>query len=170
MTRAALSEEDKRKRREYYHANKALCCARMKRWRVANADALKVSKKAYYEANKRAINDAGKVYARQYYEKNKERLRARERARRKQPKYKAINAEAARRKRVAEVAADRDAIRAIYERAQELSALTGILHHVDHIVPLKHPLVCGLHNQFNLRVITAEENMRKKNKLIEAIV
>lgn len=38
--------------------------------------------------------------------------------------------------------------------------------HVDHIIPLIHPLVCGLHNEFNLRVISAEENMSKGNKFI----
>ena len=35
---------------------------------------------------------------------------------------------------------------------------------VDHIVPLNHPYVSGLHNEFNLRVITALENAKKSNK------
>jgi hypothetical protein len=37
---------------------------------------------------------------------------------------------------------------------------------VDHIVPLNHPLVCGLHVQDNLRCITKELNMWKSNKLL----
>ena len=37
---------------------------------------------------------------------------------------------------------------------------------VDHIIPLKHKYVCGLHNINNLRIITTEENLKKSNKFI----
>lgn len=36
--------------------------------------------------------------------------------------------------------------------------------HVDHIIPLKNELVCGLHIWSNLRVIPKQLNLKKGNK------
>lgn len=41
--------------------------------------------------------------------------------------------------------------------------MTGFEWHVDHIVPLRHPLVCGLHAHTNIRVIPGRENLQKNN-------
>lgn len=51
----------------------------------------------------------------------------------------------------------------IYQTARQLTIETGIPHEVDHIIPIRHPLVCGLHVEYNLRVITAQDNNRKSN-------
>jgi hypothetical protein len=60
--------------------------------------------------------------------------------------------------------ADPLAIESIYREARRLTKETGILHHVDHEIPLQGDLVSGLHVEFNLRAIPATENLKKSNK------
>jgi hypothetical protein len=59
--------------------------------------------------------------------------------------------------------ADKKKMKEIYDRARLLSEETGVKHEVDHIIPLKNELVCGLHVETNLRIVTKEENRRKRN-------
>lgn len=60
--------------------------------------------------------------------------------------------------------ANRKEILEFYVEAKRISKETGVLHSVDHIVPLKSDLVCGLHCQENLRIITHSENCAKQNR------
>lgn len=58
--------------------------------------------------------------------------------------------------------ADKKAIAAIYKECKELRKL-GFDYVVDHIVPLNHPYVQGLHWEGNLQIITYKENEAKSN-------
>ena len=42
--------------------------------------------------------------------------------------------------------------------------LTGFKWHVDHVIPLTNPQVCGLHCGYNISVIPARVNILKSNK------
>lgn len=53
---------------------------------------------------------------------------------------------------------DYDAIRHIYEQAKTLGM------HVDHIIPLQGDNVSGLHVEYNLQLLTPEENKKKGNR------
>lgn len=60
--------------------------------------------------------------------------------------------------------ADKKALTTIYKTCRELSRETGLIHHVDHIVPLNGKFINGLHVQSNLRIILKLQNIQKSNK------
>ena len=57
---------------------------------------------------------------------------------------------------------ENDRILKIYEECGRISIETGILHHVDHIIPISKG---GKHHPDNLQILTATENIIKSNKV-----
>src|SRR5437899_4133482 len=51
----------------------------------------------------------------------------------------------------------------IYKLAALRRKVTGVNYTVDHIVPLRSPIVCGLHVENNLAIIPCHENLAKRN-------
>lgn len=55
-------------------------------------------------------------------------------------------------------------VKEAYSLAKLRESIVGGKWHVDHVVPLKSKIVCGLHCEQNLNVIPATVNVRKNNR------
>lgn len=120
------------------------------RWREANPDRMQAARRSWKAANPGA--NSSPEYLAAWRAANKARIAVYDRLRRHSLKQ------------AFPAWADLDPINALYEQSARLSAITGTAHQVDHIVPLKSPLVCGLHVAHNLQILPAADNLRKGNR------
>ena len=129
-------------------------------WRQRNPEA----HKEWYAANK----DRKAEYWRKWYEANRD-SRAESYSAWAKSNRGTINAIGTRRKKAIRDAAvpwgDKGKIKWFYDEAARLTAETGVRHEVDHIFPIRGRNSCGLHWEGNLRIVTREENARKKNRM-----
>jgi hypothetical protein len=155
-------------------------CSKIKsaEYRLANKEKVLQYQKTKYERHRLKIIERNKEYARlnkkevkirakSIYNRDREKILAQKRVYNQANKDKlyALNGLARAAKRNAcPTWVDRAEIKCFYDQARALSKETGIKHHVDHIIPLKSKIVCGLHVPQNLVVITATDNLRKGNR------
>ena len=62
---------------------------------------------------------------------------------------------------------EKQLVKQMYIKRDELSKLWGIVLHVDHIVPLQGTNVCGLHCWDNLQLLEAGLNCSKNNSVVD---
>ena len=155
-TTRKYNAQNREKRREYN-----------KKWRDENGERLRENVRKWTAKNKERKSETN----RKWYEENKEKVRETKRqwSRANQSKINeySANRRATRLNATPAWLTDkhRAEMAAIYKEAVAMEKQTGILHHVDHIVPLKGENVSGLHVPWNLQILTATENMSIGNRI-----
>ena len=165
----ALSEFSKANTCVDGHRNYCKICHKAKKdeWRNRNKEHHNQKGKDWVAANK----EKRKLISRKYYDSLQIEVR-RERKKNtisKNPNhYRAyVSNRRARVKQATPKWANIFFLKEAYSLAIERSRVTGFAWHVDHIIPLNGKSVCGLHVEYNVRVIPASENIRKSNKIVD---
>lgn len=143
----------------------------MREWRANNPDRIREigrqSDRRRSMTRPRHSKEKLIEYGRRSYWKHVEKNRARASLYQRMNRG-AVNAVVAGRRKSARQATPSWSIDFFVKEAYELAALRtdtfGFQWHVDHIVPLKSKLVCGLHSHTNIRVIPAALNKSKSNR------
>lgn len=170
--REYLDESRYSKNKERKNKLNNTCIECQRQWRILNSEALKQRKKEYYKLNRERLISKGVENARKNKEASNARYaRWRERnpeARRKAARdwvkrnahYGAAQSTARRAAKVQATPAwaEHEKILLVYKKASQLRM------DVDHIVPIKSKLVCGLHCWHNLQLLSKVENIRKNNR------
>jgi hypothetical protein len=149
--------------KEYREAHKETIAEYMKQYRFDNAEARALANKEWYETHKEITIRRASEWAAANPEKAREICRAIKKA---NPEK--VNADTAQRRAIKLKATppwyEREAVRRIYAESMALSKAEGVVHHVDHIVPLRSKFVCGLHCLANLQILRAKDNQDKGNR------
>jgi len=148
--------------RVWYDINKKTHLSNVANWKKQHSETVQVQQQKYRDDNRDHINERMRasrinnpelfsIQSKKYYYANKEVYRQ----------------NAVRRRLIVKAAtpkwADFSKMRQIYKQAHQLTEDTGIAYEVDHIVPLNNLLVCGLHCDTNLQILTADANRHKGN-------
>lgn len=153
-------------KKEFYEKNKDSILEKQKEHRINNPEQARTKDKQKYLKHRDKIiarvaeyakknPDVNKVASKKYREATPDKQVAKS-ARYRARKRKAIP-------RWAETEFEQLFILEMYDLAQRRSKTLGIDFHVDHIVPLKSDLVCGLHCKDNLQILSGKENSAKRN-------
>lgn len=130
-----------------------------KLYRYSNEDTVKAAKKAYSEVNKEKLNQTSKLWDEENHDRKLENISSWAKSNpEKRRGYKA------KRRSIKSQAtppwltdSDKKLIQELYIQAKNMAGN----FHVDHVIPLVHPLVCGLNVLANLKIVEAKVNLKK---------
>ena len=169
--------------------NRCKSCSKeyLKQWRLSNIDKWRKQTKHQYLKQQDTMKERTKKYRelnpdkckeaqKKWSIENREHINSKKRERYKtNPKFRESikTSNNSRHKRLRESMpnwVDKMEIKSFFVKAQEMTDKTGLLHHVDHIIPLRGKNVSGLTVPWNLQVIPESINCRKSNILVDDIV
>lgn len=176
-------EKEKRTKRLWYERNREKTNADRKVWREENKQRHLAVSKAYREANRKRLAEKAKEWSnrnkdrvrltnKQWRESNRERVLSKRKAWEKANPERMVEQWRVKRvkKRKARILLtpkEKEAVLLLEKTRRALQNETGIMYHIDHILPISHG---GIHHPVNLRILEGAENMSKKHMILpEAI-
>ena len=141
-------------KRLYREANKEAETARLKKYALENKEKVNLAKRKWHKVNK----EAQYALTSEWRKNNRARynyLHAQRRAMKISATPKWLTDE------------DHVLMSDYYQMAKDLETVFPWKQHVDHIIPLKGKLVCGLHVPNNLQILSAWQNQIKNNIFTE---
>ena len=138
-----------------------------KKWYDSNKEYVHTEKKKYRAENKGKIKEESK----DYYASNRDRILEKTSEYRKAHPHKAAASTARRRAKQKQATPiwatseqEQALIQELYKLSRVICNISGVEHHVDHIVPLCSEFVCGLHCSANLQILPGRDNISKSNR------
>lgn len=173
-TKKHLSEFYKDKSYKDGIGNRCSVCMKekTKKYYIKNSELVKEKRNKKYAKNPNAERDQSKLRSRIWRKENPEKVKAQNIIKFlwKNKNLPKVNADTAKRRATKLNATppwltkkQNLEIKEFYIMAKELEKVLPWKQHVDHIIPLKHNKVCGLHAPWNLQILSAKMNLEKNN-------
>jgi|13_taG_2_1085334.scaffolds.fasta_scaffold00468_21 hypothetical protein len=135
-------------KKKYSEKNKKIIKEKNAKYYIENKEKIKIRNKKWASNNKDLIKQKRKRYEKRHPDRCRARI-----------------AETRFIKKACKKAFKEDykILKKFYKKAADLEKQLGYRFNVDHIIPINHPDVCGLHVSWNLQVLSEEHNLIKNN-------